>query len=153
MAEMMQANAAFLVVALIVVVLVAWFVLATNRKTRIQRDSDATEVQARRNQTLIDAPPATARIAPPPSAPEAAPAAGDDLTQIKGLGPRIAAQLAGMGITTFAQIAAWDDAEIDRVDAQLGRFAGRIRRDQWVEQARLLAAGDSAGFAARFGKG
>ena len=41
----------------------------------------------------------------------------------------------------------------DRVDALMGRFAGRIRRDQWVEQARLLAAGDSAGFAAQFGNG
>ncbi len=60
-------------------------------------------------------------------------------------------QLADMGITTFAQIAAWDDAEIDRVDAQMGRFQGRIRRDQWVEQARLLAAGDATGYAARFG--
>ncbi|HCC26103.1 MAG TPA: hypothetical protein DEP97_02785, partial [Erythrobacter sp.] len=58
----------------------------------------------------------------------------------------------GMGVTTFAQIAAWDDAEIDRVDAQMGRFQGRIRRDDWVGQAAMLAAGDEAGFADRFGK-
>ncbi|TIX50616.1 hypothetical protein E5222_10180 [Alteraurantiacibacter aquimixticola] len=61
-------------------------------------------------------------------------------------------QLAEMGVTSFAQIAAWDDAEIDRVDAQLGRFQGRIRRDNWVEQARLLAAGDRAAYESQFGR-
>ena len=43
-------------------------------------------------------------------------------------------------------------AEIDRIDAQLGRFQGRIRRDDWVGQASLLAAGDDSGFAQRYGK-
>ena len=103
---------------------------------------------ARRNQALIDAAPAaSAQPAPPP------PSASSDLALIKGLGPKLQAQLADMGVTSFAQIAAWDDAEIDRIDAQLSRFSGRIRRDNWVEQAKLLAAGDGAGFAARFGNG
>ena len=35
---------------------------------------------------------------------------------------------------------------------QLGAFAGRPQRDQWIEQARLLAAGDTAGYESRFGK-
>lgn len=76
---------------------------------------------------------------------------GDDLRRIKGLGPKLVTMLADMGVTSFAQIAAWDDAEIDRVDAGLGRFQGRIRRDNWVEQAKLLAADDIAGYEARFG--
>ncbi|OYW44894.1 MAG: hypothetical protein B7Z08_10910 [Sphingomonadales bacterium 32-68-7] len=76
----------------------------------------------------------------------------DDLTRIKGLGPRIAEQLQALGVTRFAQIAAWNEAEIDRIDAQLGRFAGRIRRDDWPGQARLLAEGDTPGYEARFGK-
>jgi len=42
-------------------------------------------------------------------------------------------------------------ADIDRIDAELGRFQGRIRRDDWREQARLLSAGDTAGYAAKFG--
>ncbi|WP_375290273.1 hypothetical protein [Qipengyuania sp.] len=75
----------------------------------------------------------------------------DDLTQIKGVGPKLAAILQGLGINSFAQIAKWDEAEIDRVDSQLGRFQGRIRRDAWVEQAKFLASGDDAGYAARFG--
>ena len=44
------------------------------------------------------------------------------------------------------------EADIDQIDAQLGRFQGRIRRDDWPAQARLLAAGDTAGYEAKFGK-
>lgn len=76
----------------------------------------------------------------------------DDLRKIKGLGPKLVALLGELGVHRFAQIAAWDDAEIDRIDAQLGTFAGRIRRDNWVEQAKYLSAGDVAGFEGRFGK-
>ena len=76
----------------------------------------------------------------------------DDLLRIKGLGPKLVEQLRALGVTSFAQIAAWDDAEIDRIDAQLGRFQGRIRRDDWPAQAHLLAAEDTAGYEARFGK-
>ena len=43
----------------------------------------------------------------------------------------------------------WD---LVKLDAQLGPFAGRPARDGWVEQAKYLAAGDVAGFEARFGK-
>ena len=57
-----------------------------------------------------------------------------------------------MGITSFAEIAAWDEADIDRVDAQLGRFQGRIRRVNWTAQAKLLAAGDMAAYEYKFGR-
>lgn len=104
----------------------------------------------------VEAVPVQSTAAEPAAAPEsAAPTAvgsADDLTRIKGLGPKLAATLREQGITSFAQIAAWDDAAIDRIDAGLGRFQGRIRRDDWVGQARLLAAGDDAGFADRYGK-
>jgi hypothetical protein len=36
-------------------------------------------------------------------------------------------------------------AEARRIDGQLGAFAGRIRRDSWVNQAKFLAEGDTAG--------
>ena len=87
---------------------------------------------------------------PPPPAPKASD--GDDLTRIKGLGPKIATMLGEQGVTTYAQIAAWSDADVDRIDATLGRFAGRITRDQWVEQAKLLAAGEETSFAEKFGQ-
>lgn len=43
-------------------------------------------------------------------------------------------------MTRFAQIAAWDDAEIDRFAELIGRMGSRIRSDDWVGQARDLAA-------------
>lgn len=97
-------------------------------------------------------PPPASPASAPPSPPPVAAAAEDDLSRIKGIGPKLRAQLSGMGITTIAQIAAWDDADIDRIDAELGRFQGRIRRDDWVTQARLLQAGDIAAYENRFGK-
>jgi predicted flap endonuclease-1-like 5' DNA nuclease len=78
--------------------------------------------------------------------------AGDTLTTMKGLGPKAATLLNDLGVTTFAQIAAWDDGDVDAIDAQLGVFKGRIRRDRWVEQAKFLAKNDTAGFEEAFGK-
>jgi predicted flap endonuclease-1-like 5' DNA nuclease len=78
--------------------------------------------------------------------------AGDTLTQIKGLGPKAASRLAEIGVTRFAQMASWDEADIAAIDAQMGAFKGRIRRDRWVDQAKLLAAGDTAAFETEFGK-
>jgi len=77
---------------------------------------------------------------------------GDELTTLKGLGPKAASRLHEIGVTTFAQMAAWDEGDIDAIDAQLGAFKGRIRRDRWVDQAKLLAKGDVAGFEEAFGK-
>jgi len=76
----------------------------------------------------------------------------DDLTALKGLGPKAAAQLHALGITRYAQIADWTEADIAAVDTRMGAFKGRITRDKWVEQARYLAVGDRAGFEAQFGK-
>ncbi|RIV90093.1 hypothetical protein D2V17_04920, partial [Aurantiacibacter xanthus] len=90
---------------------------------------------------------------PAPVATAPTPAAGGDVARLKGVGPKLVALLADLGVTSVAQIAAWDDAEIDRIDAQLGRFSGRIRRDAWVEQARLIVGGDTTAYESRFGKG
>jgi len=159
------------VVVLLVLVLVAWL-LVRSRRTRVELTRRDEESPAKRNQALIDLPPAAPPADLPPPAPmglagvgeivqaaaEPVPAAqpaaapGDDLTRIKGLGPKIADQLHVLGVTTFAQIAAWDEAEIDRIDAQLGRFQGRIRRDDWPGQAKLLAAGDTQAYERAFGK-
>ena len=88
--------------------------------------------------------PVAATPAPPP--------AGDDLSKIKGLGPKLQTLLPTLGLNTYAQIAALTEADLVKLDPQLGPFAGRPTRDGWVEQARYLAAGDTAGFEARFGK-
>lgn len=89
----------------------------------------------------------------PPLAPAPAPTdEADDLKKIKGVGPKLVTMLKEQGITTYAQIATWSDADVARIDETLGRFKGRIERDQWVEQAKLLAAGDEAGFTEKFGR-
>ena len=168
--DFVETNWLLILIVLAAAILIAWYVFHAARRTRVTGETrdvlDEGAAPATRNHALIDAPAAAAAAAPPglAGAGEAveaaveraqaqAPAAGarNDLTRLKGVGPKLAAQLGELGVTSFAQIAAWSDADIDRVDAQLGRFQGRIRRDSWVEQARLLAAGDEAGFASRYG--
>ncbi|HEX8045320.1 5' DNA nuclease [Rhizobium sp.] len=61
----------------------------------------------------------------------------DDLKRISGIGPKLEQVLNGRGILRVADIAAWSDADVARIDAELG-FDGRIRRDDWVGQAKAL---------------
>ncbi|QXT35056.1 hypothetical protein KV697_14945 [Sphingomonas sanguinis] len=74
------------------------------------------------------------------------------ITLLKGLGPKLTQTLAQHGITTVGDMAALSEAQAQALDAQLGAFSGRMARDRWLEQARLLAAGDRAGFEAVFGR-
>ncbi|MGZ2502120.1 5' DNA nuclease [Rhizobium leguminosarum] len=62
----------------------------------------------------------------------------DDLKLIAGIGPKLEQVLNAKGIRNFAEIAAWTDEEIARFDAELG-FNGRIGRDDWTGQAKVLA--------------
>ncbi|EDL48642.1 hypothetical protein [Erythrobacter sp. SD-21] len=154
MSELLAENWILLAIALVVGLLVAWLLFRTTRRTRVtgtKKDVlDEGAERAQRNSALVDAPPAATSDAPELKVSDGN---GDDLTRIKGVGPKLAATLESLGVTSFAQIAAWDDAEIDRIDSQLGRFEGRIRRDDWTGQARLLAAGDRAGFQSKYGAG
>lgn len=76
----------------------------------------------------------------------------DDLCLIKGVGPKFADALHGLGFTRFEQIANLTPTEIERLDERLGSFRGRITRDRIAEQAAYLARGDTDGFEQRFGK-
>jgi predicted flap endonuclease-1-like 5' DNA nuclease len=76
----------------------------------------------------------------------------DDLTRLKGVGPKFAALLNDAGITRFDQIARLSEGDIDRLDQSLGAFKGRLQRDQVPLQADYLARGDEDGFEQRFGK-
>jgi predicted flap endonuclease-1-like 5' DNA nuclease len=143
---------------------------------------DEGAAPAERNSLLVDAPPAVSFTAAPiagfapdimggmgeliaaataqeivgphPSAPDAAdqPDAHDDLTRIKGIGPKLVRMLGELGIHRYEQIAAWSDEDIARIDPQLGPFQGRIERDNWVDQCRYLAVGDIPGYEAKYGK-
>ena len=72
---------------------------------------------------------------------EAAPAAeagADDLKKLSGVGPALEKKLHAAGVTSFAQIAAWSEADIAEFDEKLS-FKGRIEREGWVDQAKELA--------------
>lgn len=98
--------------------------------------------------------PAEPTVPPPPAekpAPGAAVAKADNLQLLKGVGPKLVVLLNGLGVTGFQQIADWTDADIARIDPQLGTFQGRIARDNIVDQAGYLARGDRTGFEAKYG--
>jgi len=63
----------------------------------------------------------------------------DDLKKISGVGPVLEKKLNALGITTYAQVAAFTKAEIDQVDEVLS-FKGRIEREDWLSQAKKLDA-------------
>lgn len=85
--------------------------------------------------------------APKKAAPTAAKA--DNLRRLIGIGPVNDKLLKGLGVTTYAQIAAWTAADVKRIEDTLN-FDGRIAREKWIEQAKLLAAGDETEFARQF---
>ncbi|MEL6859915.1 MAG: hypothetical protein AAFO74_16125 [Pseudomonadota bacterium] len=62
---------------------------------------------------------------------------GDDLTQITGIGPRIAEVLNGLGIWTYAQVAEWQPEHETWIENHLA-FKGRVGRENWVGQAKDL---------------
>ncbi|MEA3390649.1 hypothetical protein [Sphingobium sp. CCH11-B1] len=107
---------------------------------------------------LAPADPVVEPVAPDPAPAPVSPAATslpdepDELLRLKGVGPKLKALLIDLGVTRYAQIAAWTDSDIAAIDARLGTFKGRPVRDQWVDQAKYLAAGDIAGFEAKYGK-
>ncbi|MHA6325603.1 endonuclease [Roseivivax sp. CAU 1753] len=77
----------------------------------------------------------------------------DDLKVIKGVGPKLEIMLNDMGFYHYDQIARWSDSEINWVNNNLTGFKGRVTRDDWVEQAKILAAGGETEFSRRADKG
>ncbi len=74
------------------------------------------------------------------------PAAGlDDLKRIRGVGVLIEKKLNSLGVTAYEQVANWTSQDIDRISNVLD-FKGRIERENWVEQARILASGGQTEF-------
>jgi predicted flap endonuclease-1-like 5' DNA nuclease len=79
-------------------------------------------------------------------------APAEDLKRIRGIGVLIEKKLNQMGIVAYAQIANWTAEEIDRVSQSLDS-KGRIERENWVEQARILASGGTTEFSRRVDRG
>lgn len=84
----------------------------------------------------------------------AAPRGGkaDNLTRIKGIGTVNEKKLNHHGIFHFDQIGAWKKADVEAAEAYLA-FDGRIAREEWVKQAKLLAQGKKTEFSRRVDAG
>ncbi len=95
---------------------------------------------AERDVTPTAAPPR--QINRPPELPAPRGGKPDDLRKIKGIGAKTEAALHNLGIYHFDQIAAWHSSNLDWLEGRIA-VKGRIRREQWVEQAVLLATDTS----------
>jgi predicted flap endonuclease-1-like 5' DNA nuclease len=78
--------------------------------------------------------------------------APDDLKRIRGVGVLIEKKLNALGVTRYEQVANWSAADIERFSDKLD-FKGRIERENWVEQARILSAGGQTEFSQRVDRG
>lgn len=97
--------------------------------------------------------PATGAARKPATYEAARDGKADDLKRIKGIGPKLEQLCNSMGFYHFDQIAAWSADEIAWVDDNLEGFKGRVTRDTWVEQAKLLASGAETEFSKKVDKG
>ena len=95
--------------------------------------ASAAPVAAAKSAAKAKAAPAKAKAAA-----LAAAAGADDLKQLSGVGPALEKKLHAAGVTSFAQIAAWTDADVAATDEQLS-LKGRIEREGWIAQAKALA--------------
>jgi predicted flap endonuclease-1-like 5' DNA nuclease len=76
----------------------------------------------------------------------------DNLKRIRGIGVLIEKRLNGAGVTRYQQIADWTRDDVARFENILD-FNGRIVRESWVEQARVLANGGTTEFSRRVDRG
>ncbi|MEC9343358.1 MAG: hypothetical protein VYD64_05885 [Pseudomonadota bacterium] len=86
----------------------------------------------------------------PPGADGVTPA--DDLKKIRGIGRQIEIRLHNLGVHQFSQIASWNAAQSREWGRKLA-FPGRIEREKWVAQARILARGEETRFSRRVARG
>lgn len=89
----------------------------------------------------------TAELKPPKAGTEV-----DNLKLIKGVGLQNEARLNALGVIHFDQIAKWKKADVTAWGERLA-FPGRIEREEWVSQAKVLAKGGSTEFASRVRRG
>ena len=153
-----------IVVAAVIIILIAFFLLRPKQSVRLSRDEAPVRphMQARQEHEgrgiAAEAAAAVGDIsgqfinAPVHENLPGASGPPDDLTQLKGVGPKFARLLNDLGITRYEQLARLSEGDLDRLDQHLGAFRGRLDRDQVPLQAEYLARGDEDGFEQRFGK-
>lgn len=110
---------------------------AKNKGQQAEMKKRVSEGEAEEKSAETKAP---AKKAAPKKAAPAKASGGDDLKKLSGVGPALEKKLHENGVTSFAQIAKWSDADVAEMDEKLS-FKGRIEREGWIDQAKELAKG------------
>ncbi len=98
-------------------------------------------------------PAATKAAAKPAVLAKARAGGADNLKMIKGVGPVLEKALHTTGVFHFDQVGAWTKADAEWFDDNVKGANGRVIRDGWVKQAKILAKGGTTEFSARVKKG
>ena len=157
-----------ILIGLIVAVIVAIILWMGWQDTNSGTASDATtaaatsSAAARTDATATAVSPVAAKAAAKPAAKAAAKPAvlakaraggADNLKMIKGVGPVLEKALHTTGVFHFDQVGAWTKADAEWFDDNVKGANGRVIRDGWVKQAKILAKGGTTEFSARVKKG
>ena len=148
-------NWPLVLIAAVLALVLLYFLLRPRQRVALTDSAPVRpHMDGRTNKVAEMARGAAASILSAGTSAPLAPASGppDDLTKLKGIGPKLATLLNQRGITRFDQIAKLSAAQVDGLDQSLGAFRGRLARDHVVAQADYLARGDIDGFEQRFGK-
>jgi len=159
----LQQNLPLIIIAVVVIALIAFLLLRPRQRVQL---TDATPLRPHMHNPKpeaegrgLDGEAAAATsdvvgeiLGAPVHRELADQEARDELTRLKGVGPKFEQALNGLGFYRYDQLAQLTYVDIEKIDPQLGSFAGRLDRDRIVEQANYLARGDTAGFEASFGR-
>ena len=118
-------------------------------KKKMSEKSDSPASAPKSKPKAAGAPAAAAPGTKPEALETARNGVADNLKKIKGVGPKLEALLNRLGFYHFDQIAGWSGDEVAWVDQNLEGFKGRVSRDAWVEQTKILASGGETEFSKR----
>lgn len=121
-------------------------------QSQAHRAAETAEAEAVPAATSGEALPLAGKSSRPQGIAAAREGKADNLQRISGVGPKNEKTLHGLGFFHFDQIAAWTPEEIAWVDDHL-KFNGRIGREEWTRQAKLLAEGKEEEFHKLYGTG
>ena len=153
-----------ILIGLIVAVIVAIILWMSWQDASSGTASDATiaaatsSAAARTDATATAVSPAAAKpaakaAAKPDVLAKARAGGADNLKMIKGVGPVLEKALHTTGVFHFDQVGAWTKADAEWFDDNVKGANGRVIRDGWVKQAKILAKGGTTEFSARVKKG
>ena len=130
----------WLFIALVIVVFLIWFFRCKSCGTSCEMTETPDTPQPLKSKEASDSGQAGEPKGTKPVALEKPEGEADDLKIIKGVGPKLEQTLNEQGIYHYKQIAEFTEENIQWIDEFLN-FKGRIKRDNWVEQAKELAKG------------